>query len=296
MFEKAYLLFPLLAGLLYAAGTLGLNSASRLGVDSMRATVACNVCTALAFLAFFDWKTFPSLPQPLWPVLLLGILFVLGQIFTILAVSTGEISSVGPVFGIKVIFVGFLGAWVFGLPVDGLTWAAAVLSVAGIACLQITDRPSAFRKDAVAIGYALLAAGSFAGFDAMTQYWSPRLGFGRLVPPAIVLATVLSLFLRRPGPAGIRNSRQGAWRYLAIGAVFFTLQAVVLIRSIGIYGDAAGANVAYSVRGVWGILLVWWIGRWFGNTELAARSPRVLRLRLLGAALVCAATVLVFWD
>jgi drug/metabolite transporter (DMT)-like permease len=296
MFDKAYLLFPLLAGFVYAAGTLGLNSASRLGVDSMRATVACNVCTALAFLAFIDWKSFPSLPQPLWPVLLLGMLFVLGQIFTILAVSTGEISSVGPVFGIKVIFVGFLGAWVFGSPIDAITWAAAILSVAGIACLQITDRPYAFRRDALAILYAFLAAASFAGFDAMTQYWSPRLGFGRLVPPAIVIATILSLFFLRRRPATSHALSPNAWRYLAIGAIFFTLQAVVLIRSIGVYGDAAGANVAYSVRGLWGILLVWWIGRWFGNTELAARSPRVLRARLLGAALVCAATALVFWN
>lgn len=296
MLEKAYLLFPLLAGFLYAAGTLGLNSATRLGVDSIRATVACNLCTALAFLAFYDWKAFPCLPAPLWPVVLLGVLFVLGQIFTILAVSTGEISSVGPVFGIKVIFVGFLTAWVFGSPIDIFTWAAAILSVAGIACLQVTDRPYAFRKDALAILYAFLAAGSFAGFDAMTQYWSPRLGFGQLVPPAIVIATILSLFLLRRRPVGARKFSQSAWRHLAIGAIFFTLQAVVLIRSIGVYGDAAGANVAYSVRGLWGILLVWWVGSWFGNTELATRSPRVLRARLLGAGLVCAATALVFWN
>jgi len=296
MFEKAYLLFPLLAGFLYALGALGLNSASRLGVDSLRAVVACNVGTALAFLAFFDWSSFPVLPAPLWPILLQGLLFVSGQLFTILAVSTGEISSVGPVFGIKVIFVGFLTAWVFGVPVDGFTWLAAVLSVAGIACLQVTDRPYAFRANALAIVYAFFAAASFAGFDAMTQYWSPILGFGRLVPPAIVLATLLSLFFLFRRRQGRRNLSPRAWRDLTLGAGFFTLQAVVLIRSIGVYGDAAGANVAYSVRGLWGILLVWWIGSWFGNAELAARSPRVLQARIAGAVLVCAATALVFWH
>jgi drug/metabolite transporter (DMT)-like permease len=295
MLEKTYLLFPLLAGLLYAAGTLGLNAASRLGVDSIRATVACNVCTVVAFLAFYDWGSFPSLPDPLWPVLLLGALFVLGQIFTILAVATGEISSVGPVFGVKVVFVAFLAAWAFGAPVDGFTWTAAILSVAGIACLQVTDRPYSFRKDALAILYAFLAAVGFAGFDAMTQYWSPILGFGRLVPPAIALATLISLFFLRRRPAGSGRFSRHALRYLAVGAGFFTVQALILIRSIGVYGDAAGANVAYSVRGLWGILLVWWVGSWFGNMELSARSPQVLRARILGSVLVCAATVLVFW-
>lgn len=296
MFEKSPLLFPLLAGFLYAAGTLGFNAASRLGVDSVRATVACNVCTALAFLVFFDWGSLPALPEPLWPVVVLGVLFALGQLFTILAVSTGEISSVGPVFGIKVVFVGFLTAWVFGAKVDGFTWVAAVLSMVGIGCLQVTDRPYVWCRDALAIFYAFLAAAGFAGFDAMTQHWSPILGFGRLVPPAIVLATLLSLPLLRRRPRGGGNFSRRAMGYLAIGAGFFTLQALILIRSIGVYGDAAGANVAYSMRGLWGILLVWWVGGWFGNTELSARSPRVLRARILGAILVCGATALVFWT
>lgn len=69
---------------------------------------------------------------------------------------------------------------------------------------------------------------------------------------------------------------------------------MILISSIGYFGDAAGANVAYSVRGLWAILLAWWLGSLFGNTELVARTKRILHARITGALLICAATALVF--
>jgi hypothetical protein len=82
--------------------------------------------------------------------------------------------------------------------------------------------------------------------------------------------------------------------YLAAGVALFTLQSLVLIRAIGAFGDAAGANVVYSSRGLWGIVFVWLIGSWFGNRELHACPPRVIWARVAGAVLVSIATVLVF--
>jgi drug/metabolite transporter (DMT)-like permease len=296
--QKLFLLFPLLAGLLYAIGTLGFKAGSALGVDSLRATVSSNVFMAVGFLIFMDWRAFPTLPDPPWVVFLLAALFTSGQVFTIMAVSTGEVSSVTPVLGIKVVFVGLLAVSLLGAPLGAFTWVAAVLSIIGIACLQANDRPEHAKRQGLAVLLALLAAASFAGFDAMTQYWSPIVGFGRLVPPGMILMALCSvgcLFLlpRRPAPAEGKLSGK-AWAYLGLGCLFFTLQALVLIRSIGAFGHAAEANVVYSMRGLWTILLVWGIGRWFGNTELHARSRRILWTRTAGAALLCVSTVLVF--
>ncbi|HSI84830.1 MAG: EamA family transporter [Candidatus Methylacidiphilales bacterium] len=292
---KAYLLFPLLAAMLYALGTMALKASSDLGTDRIRTTFICNFALAAGFLFFYNWKDFPSLPSPCWPIILQAVLFVLGQVFTILALSSGEVSSVTPVFGVKAVFVGFIAAFILGVPVDLLTWIAAVCSVIGIAFLQVHDKPETPREQMYAICYAFFAAVAFAGFDSMTQYWSPRLGFGNLVPPAMVLAAFLSLAIV---PRGKVTTWHGvptaALPYLAIGVGLFTLQSLVLITAIGVYGDAAGANVIYSSRGLWGIMFVWLIGAWFGNSELAASSPRVLVARMVGAFLVTVATVLIF--
>ena len=295
--HKAYLFFPLLAGMLYAGGTISLKAASGLGVDRNRTTVICNICAALAFLVFYDWSSFPSIPHPLWPVLLLAALFVLGQIFTIEALSTGDVSSVTPVFSVKVVCVSFIAAFIIGTKLSLLTWVAAVFSVLGIACLQVSHKPETSGKQMLAIFFAFLASASFAGFDAMTQYWSPIIGFGKLVPPGLMLAALVSLAML-PVMPGAGAPRLGITRramlYLAIGAGLFTLQSLVLIRAIGAYGDAAGANVVYSTRGLWGIFLVWLIGSWFGNVELEACPPRVIWARIVGALLVSTATLLVF--
>jgi len=298
LLHKAYLLFPLLAAMLYAGGALSLKAASGLGADRNRTTVVCNICAALAFLFFYDWHSFPALPHPLWPVLLLALLFVLGQICTIEALSSGDVSSVTPVFSVKVVCVSFYAAFVIGTRLSPLTWVAAVLSVLGIACLQVNHKPETSGRQLLAILFAFLASACFGGFDAMTQYWSPIIGFGRLVPPGLMLAALASLAILplMPGARGTswRGIPRGALRYLAIGVGLFTLQSLVLIRAIGAYGDAAGANVVYSTRGLWGIFLVWLVGSWFGNIELDACPQKVIYARIIGALLVSTATLLVF--
>ncbi|PTY05307.1 hypothetical protein DB346_01695 [Verrucomicrobia bacterium LW23] len=291
---KYYLLFPLVAAMLYAMGTIALKASSDRGADRGRTTFFCNFMLAVGFLLFYEWTSFPSLPQPLWPMVALAVLFVLGQIFTILALTSGDVSSVTPVFGVKAVFVGFIAAYVIGAAVDALTWVAAVCSVAGIALLQAHDRKGVARQQITAILYAFLAALTFAGFDSMTQYWSPIIGFGRLVPPAMVLGAVISLVLvprRREHMYGVPLQ---ALPYLVVGASLFAVQSIALISAIGYFGDAAGANVIYSSRGLWGIVFVWMIGARFGNTELDGSSPRVVLARLAGAALVTVSTILIF--
>jgi len=50
--------------------------------------------------------------------------------------------------------------------------------------------------------------------------------------------------------------------------------------------------VVYGTRGLWSLALVWWAGRWFGNTERAEAGRRVILARLAGAALLLAAVAL----
>jgi drug/metabolite transporter (DMT)-like permease len=74
----------------------------------------------------------------LWQPAVIAMLFILGLIFTFLAVERGEVSIATPVFGIKVVFVALL-LTVFGeeqLP--AAVWYAAALATVGIGLIQWT--------------------------------------------------------------------------------------------------------------------------------------------------------------
>ncbi len=295
--EKSYLVFPLLSAMAYAFAAVALNASSNRGFGQRRTIVACNVCVMLAFSSFYDWSTFPQWADPWWPSVVLGGLFMAGQAFTVVALSRGEVSSVAPVFGVKVIFVAVLASTMLGEPIAPSIWFAAFLSTVGIACLQTTDQPWHPRRNLSPMALAGMAALSFAAFDLVNQRWSPVIGFGRLVPPAMAVAALLSLLLLIHEPVAkvpARKSMRSAIFFLTVGAVFFALQGVLLIRAIGVYGDATGANIVYGTRGLWGIVMVCLFGTWFGNRELSARAPQVLWARIFGAVLVTIAMVLAF--
>ena len=122
--------------------------------------------------------------------------------------------------------------------------------------------------------------------------WSPGWGAGRFLPVTMLVSGVLSLGfipLARSEPRLARRAR----RALAGGAAFIALQALLLVSTLAMFGDATAVNVIYSTRGLWSVLVVWWLGHWFGNRE-RANGAAAFRARLLGAGCRCAAVVLVF--
>ena len=82
-------------------------------------------------------------------------------------------------------------------------------------------------------------------------------------------------------------------RPLLGGAFFIALQATFLVSCLAVFGDATAVNVIYSMRGLWSVLIVWWLGHWFANTE-RAQGAETFRTRLIGAGCLCAAVGLVF--
>jgi NADH:ubiquinone oxidoreductase subunit 5 (subunit L)/multisubunit Na+/H+ antiporter MnhA subunit len=59
-----------------------------------------------------------------------------------------------------------------------------------------------------------------------------------------------------------------------------------------VWRAATSVNILYSLRGLVSVTLVWLIGHWFNNEEQHL-APQVFRFRLVGAALMLAAIVLV---
>ena len=91
------------------------------------------------------------------------------------------------------------------------------------------------------------------------------------------------------------TDERAARPWLIAGSLCLAFQGLMFVSALAVYGQATEANVLYSSRGLWSVVGVWLVGHWFGNRERHL-GPRILTARLVGAALLTAAVVLVLLD
>jgi drug/metabolite transporter (DMT)-like permease len=290
---KWHLLFPLLSSLLYVAGALFLKRAQQLGAGVARTTFLSNLTSALLFTLLLPMGGTPQPWTLLWQPGIVALLFVGAQAFAVTSISRGDVSVATPVLGAKTVFVAWFTTVLLATALSWQLWTAAAMSFAAIVLLNLPLRSSGARKPLGAtVTFSLLAAASYALFDVLVQKWSPQWGAGRFLPIMFGISAVLTLgfvpFFRAPLSALPR----AAWPSLGAGAFFTSLQSLVLVTAIAVYGEATSINVVYSARGIWSVLAVWLIGHWFANEE-GKLGGAVLGWRLAGAVLMTAAIVLV---
>jgi drug/metabolite transporter (DMT)-like permease len=287
-----HLLGPLASSLGYVIAMLLVKRSADYGVGIWRTTFISNLIIGLCFAPLWllggpevDWSL-------VWQPLLPGALFFVGQIFTFLAQTKGDVSIATPVMGIKVLMVALASTLLLSGGIPLKWWIAAALSTLGVVLLSQGGGAQKHQRIGLTITFAAAASGSFALADVLIQKWSPHWGPGRFPPlmfgSVAVAAFGLIPFFREPLSAIPR----AAWKWLVPGAVIMAVQAAVLVLTISIWGDATSANIIYSSRGLWSVIAVWLVGHWFNNQEQHLGST-VLRWRLSGAAAMLAAIVLV---
>jgi len=247
-----YLLLPLTSAILYAIGSLGLRAAAQEGVSPWRTTFVANGLSAVAFLIYVKgWPT-PILPAAWLPVLGIGLLFFFGNILTILSLTYGDVSIATPVLAAKVVIVVALLALFAEGAVTLTTWIAGGLTVTGVALLQIQGKNHPRHHHVLlTILLSLAASTCFAGFDIGVQFLSGRHGFHRVAPYSIGFAALLSFGLLPFTNMTYRSIPGKTKRYIWTGTGLITLQATILIFSLGTFQDAAGINIVYGSRGLW---------------------------------------------
>jgi drug/metabolite transporter (DMT)-like permease len=285
----AYLLLPFAASLLYVFGAIYLKDASSRGVGVWRTTVVTNVIFSIIFSSlWFLGGRLPEFAAWIQPATAAA-LFLAGQIFALIALQRGDVSVATPVMGLKVVLVAFFVTIIIGDRVPGVVWIAAALSSVGVIFLSRRGEGAQGGGTVPALIYGAMAAAAFALFDVLVQKWSPAWGAGRFLPVMMGFVGLYSIGLlavgREPVPAG-------AWRPLLLGGLFVAVQGALFISSLALFARATTINVVYSARGLWSVVVVWAVGHWFGNRE-RDQGPAVLRSRLLGAALLLGAIVLV---
>ena len=78
------------------------------------------------------------------------------------------------------------------------------------------------------------------------------------------------------------------------GLVVVALPLAILISALTHFGQATAINIVYSSRGLFGVLLVIFLGAQLGNLEASQAGSKIMRNRLFGSLLLCAAIILVF--
>ena len=287
------LLLPLVAAFVYAAGALLVKRAAELGVGVWRTAFVANVVCAVLFqpLLMLGGTIHSHL---WWQPLLVALCFVLGQWFTFISLETGDVSVATPVLGLKVLLVATFVTIFRGTELRWQLWIAAMLATFGIGLLNLRGGQASHHHVGRTIVTAGLAATAYAVFDVLIQAWAPAWGVGRFLPVALGISGVLSCVFIVRFRAPLSAIPRSTWPWLLGGTATMGTQSVLFVFTVAEWGQAAAANVMYSSRGLWSVVLVWVFGHWVKSREQHL-GGRVLGWRMAGATSIAAAIVLVFW-
>ncbi len=289
-----HLVIPLACAFLYVVAALMLKRASSLGVGAWRIGFLANW---VMFLSYLPWW----LAQPggsghawmdYWQPAVSGLLFLGGQMFIFLALHRGDVSVTTPVMGTKVLMVALLSQLLRAGDVPWQWWTGAALSTAAVALLHFGEPHGQRSLVGRTVVLAGLSALSFSLSDVLLQKWVVAWGSGHYLPPMLMFTALYTFafvpFFRAP----LWELDRRAWSWTAGGALLLAVNNVGIALSIAVWRTATSVNILYSLRGLISVVLVWAIGHWFSNEEHRL-TPRVFRFRLVGAALMLAAIVLV---
>ncbi|MGI9242258.1 MAG: EamA family transporter, partial [Verrucomicrobiales bacterium] len=127
-----YLLCPLASAILYPIGNLFLKRSIHEGGGIIRSLFVSNIVLTLCFTPLLAFATQPpEWSQVHWP-LITGVCYFLGQLFTLIAIQSGEVSVQTPLMGMKLIFVAAFSSLLRPDEVPPLLWLGAAVCSLGI--------------------------------------------------------------------------------------------------------------------------------------------------------------------
>jgi drug/metabolite transporter (DMT)-like permease len=283
-------ILPLLSALGYTFAALMLKRATERGVGAWRITFITNWVAAVVFAPWWLTGGEPFSWMNLGRASLCGLTFFIGQIFTFLALTRGDVSVSTPVLGTKVIFVAVLGVAIAGEKLTPGLWAAALITAIATALLGGGSH-RASHQISHSLFFGFTAAAAFALADTLQQRWVRYWGFGHFAPVMLLSIAVFSVslipFFREP----LSKLSGLTLRWAFGGALMLSAQATGIAYVIATYREVTKTNILYNTRGMWSVILVWVVGHWFGNYE-REQGSRVMLRRLIGSGLLLSAVFL----
>lgn len=230
-----------------------------------------------------------------WGPVVTSLSAFIGGIFVLSAIRAGEISVQTPLMGTKVIFVATYSVFLVPTPIPASWWIGAFLTFFAILLIGLTDL---FKKKVSFLGifYAIISSALYALTDVLTAREAPLFGrwpFLFFVGMGLaVMSFGLVPFFRK----SLFDIHKTTWLWCLLGAGLLAAQHLGLLYTLSNYGQATAINILYSTRGIWGIVLVWFTGHWFQNRERHHAGKQVIARRLIGAALLFMAIIIVLTN
>ncbi|MDQ5978474.1 MAG: hypothetical protein QG602_1448 [Verrucomicrobiota bacterium] len=288
-----HLLIPLACAFTYVTAALMFKRAAELGVGVWRTTFVANWTACLAFLAIWLAAGAPVVALALyWQPALAAGFFLLGQSSMFLALKHGDVTVTTPVMGSKVIMVALFTVLLNAGEMPLRWWIGAGLSAAAVLLLHVGRGLGSNRHVGRTVLLAWASASCYGLGDVCIQKWAPGWGATAFAPAMFGWVGIYSLALIPVFSAPLRAMNGQAWRWVGAGSVMMAVNNAGIVLAIGIWGGATAVNIVYSARGLVSVAVVWAVGHWFHSRE-QHHDPVVLRNRLIGAALMLAAIVLV---
>lgn len=290
MQDPLAVILPLCSAIGYTFAALMLKRATERGVGPWRVTFIVNWTAAVLFTPWLLTGGQPFTLLNVSQAVLAGAAFFVGQVFTFLALSRGDVSLTTPILGTKVIFVALLAPWFAGEQINPTLWTSALLTCVATALLGGEFKTNSHRLVPSLI-FGTSAAMAYAVTDIMQQRWGKSLGFGHFAPVMFYTIGLLSFTLRPAFSAPLSELPKRSFHWALAGGILISLQATGIAYSIATYNKVTLINILYSTRGIWSVILVWAVGHWFSNTEKAVGRSVMVR-RLIGASILLVAVIL----
>ena len=283
---------PLVSAFLYAFAAMALKRATAGGGGPWRIGFVANCVQRFVFAPLWLLGGGPFAWEHVGHAAIAGALFFVGQIFTFLALSRGDVSVVTPVLGTKVIMVAGFTVLILHETIPAEWWWAAGLTVVATVLLgggsPVKTSELSFQRS---LFYGFSAATMYAMTDVLAQRWAQPWGFGHFAPTMFVVVALLSFLFVPYFSAPLTALPALTWRWLLAGSVLLSAQAMGIAFAIMTHGEATLVNILYTSRGIWTIAIVWIFGHWFDNLE-RTHGAKVMTRRLVGSGLILIAVKL----
>lgn len=285
-----YLLLPLAAAIIYSLGSIVLKRSLAEGVSLDQSFHLTNICLGICFLPLLLLETQPVEWRHIGKPIAMGAAFFVGNWLTFLAICRGDVSLVTPVLGTKVVFVAIGVTLLTGAAPTPPLWLAAVLAMAGIFLMSLTDIRGG-QKVGFTIAVTLVSAVFFGLNDVIVAIWAEEFGVYSFLAIGSMTVTILTLtwWVCQGRPSLRLNGAKRNW--MVAGAILISIQAVAIGIALGAFRDPTGVNVVYASRGIWIILMLIIFGTALGNREHRA-AGRGFIWRVCGTLVLTAAIII----
>lgn len=284
-------IFPLTSAILYTFATVFTKRAILDGAGLLRTFFITNL---LAAVVQFIPIIFVGEPRPDFELLKVpifcGFLYFLGQLALFVSMRIGDVTVQIPMLGIKVVFVAIFLIWLTGVELETKLMVASVITTIAVFIMGMSSVKFS-KKMLYTIVLVLIANAAFAFSDCLIQIEMSKVGtvwFMFFMYNTTMLFSFLVIpFFRAP----LRAIPKSAWKWTLGGAAIMSIQAFILVFSMGYFKIAAAANIIYATRGIWSIVIIWFAGKFIGNDERSIGANMMLK-RLAGASLMLLAVAI----